>query len=339
MKDKTKKKVMHYENNAEKLLCHKCGKIYKHIEAFRRHFRTIHAADRTFKHWNCWVCDLQFQRKDNYNRHNETLKHQINLERYLLPAEERSHIMNLKVDNVKVPEYKPTDVNLLTTYTRIIPLTSTTAVMDPRTPPGESYYSTYRNKLFTNEITKGSFTTYTNPREDVAELREQPVEIPLETNDKIWDPRKKTFMELLLSDMSATEILDEMNLTEKPKPPTKQTIEVDYSTVFNELSKILQDYQPEPVKKDHSELENMLKENPFFDIPTPPSDDTFQDITETMPIEQNVKTTVTRDEEDEMITLSIEEIPHTEAWFTLDEFGATADESQLLPPTAIDFLI
>jgi hypothetical protein len=247
--------------------------------------------------------------------------------------------MNLKVDNVQVPEYKPTDVNLLTTYTRIIPMTSTTAVLDPRKPPEESYYSTYRNKLFTNEITKGSFTSYTNTREDVAELCEQPVEIPLETNDKIWDPRKKTFMELLLSDMSATEILDEMNLTEKPKPPTKQTIEVDYSTVFNELSKILQDYQPEPAKKDHSELENMLKENPFFDIPTTPSEDTFQDITETMPIEQNVKTTVTKDEEDEMITLSIEEIPHSEAWLTLDEFGAAADESQLLPPTAIDFLI
>jgi hypothetical protein len=109
-----------------------------------------------------------------------------------LPAEERSHNMNLKEDNVKVPEYKPTDVNLLTTYTRIIPLTSTTAVMDPRTPPEESYYSTYRNKLSTNEFTKGSFTSYTNTKEDVAELREQPVEIPLETNDKIWDPTTTT---------------------------------------------------------------------------------------------------------------------------------------------------
>jgi hypothetical protein len=328
-------KPYQHEVTINNILCDICGAQYTHREAFRRHRRTAHPVNDTLKPWNCWICEKQFKRKDLYNKHNSTLKHQIKLEQYLLPAEERERFMNLRVDEVPVEKtYKPTDINSLTTYTRPIPLERTTdKVKDPRKPTA-SKPTKYKLKLKLNDIESTSHTDYKNDREGTPALRTEPIIIPLETNTNLVDPRKKTFMELLMSDMSASDILQDMNLAEKQETETTTYSTINFEEVYKELELQMQPHFDKQRKQ--QEFEELLSQQTFFDPPLyEEPEDNFDELKELSACRTECTTKVTAT--DEMITLSIDEIDTTDAWLTLDECGITAQENELLPPATIDF--
>jgi hypothetical protein len=246
--------------------------------------------------------------------------------------------MNIKVDGYKTPIYKPTDEQTLTTYTKMIPLEpSGKPPKDPRKKPA-SKPSIYKLKLKPIDVTSSSHTSYSIENYDIPTLREEPVDIPLESTQPLWDPREKSMMDLLCSDMSPDEILKELNLDVKKEPKKKShnTVIPDITSdkLYQEFEQIFERHnqiqiQEDQLMKDYSQFDQMLDEQVFIE---PATDELKEIFKGTKP---EVEATINNSDTD-FITLSIDELSTEETWLTLDSLGLTTPVEDLQPP--IDFL-
>jgi hypothetical protein len=245
--------------------------------------------------------------------------------------------MNLQVDGHNIPKYTCTDESALTNYTKVIPLEQCGPTKDPRkrTVPKPTIY---KLKLKEMDITPTSYTSYKNDNYDVPQLRENPINIPLEPTTQLWDPREKSFMDLLMSDMNPDQILAEMNIQPTPdvtvtrKRPTIPDISTD--KLFQDLSEIMSKNHninvEDDLKQSYPEFEEMISKQSFFSTEDTQTDTTQTMLKELCEMRPEINTEVSN--QDDFVTLSIEELEDDETWLTLDSMGLTTPLENLIPP-------
>jgi hypothetical protein len=299
-----------YQNNLvnkRTIICITCNQEFSSESALSRHKNTIHVT----KHQNlshCWICGISWRRLDNYHRHNQSIRHQQNLQKYLLPAE-KTH---------------QTEEN-----------TQSTSLTNGYTPQ-----QTYLPQLTTDMEWYARIDSIENisesPRYAYVEkaMRKTPVEIPLEMISKQLDPHIKD--ETIKLDLSE---LVKLFPTEVDQPPwlKKPFITKEDSRAYriqdSLMDLLLSDMSVDDIIKrlDNPPLLEDRTAQPPAAIPTehasPDSSIAMLNIN-------------TEEEEDwsipENFNFSVEDMDTFSTWLTLDAVGQTISEHNLLPP--MDFL-
>jgi hypothetical protein len=222
-------------------------------------------------------------------------------------------------------------MNELTDYTKVIPLEQCGTTTDPRKKPQASK-NIYKLKLKTMDIEPTSYTSYSNSLDSPTKLRDTPAIIPLEADQPLWDPREQSFMDLLLSNVTPDEILEQLQLPAKQPEAVKPMVlpEITSDKMYKELETLLeQQHEKEKAEsdliKDYSEFDRMLSEQTFIDKQV--------DITELRSILQpEARSEASITNIDDFITLSIDDLADEDTWLTLDSLGCTTPLDKIQVP-------
>jgi hypothetical protein len=235
-KSTSKKSIKWYEYQKKEqtmkfYLCDACGENFSSASAISRHQHTVHTTQPCLN-YNCWTCGLQFKRKDNYDRHNQTLKHQRSIEEYLLPSKEREEIMKNNynpekwysnidyIDNTTpAPTYREDTEKILRETPITIPLDALSELLDPRPQPANCYFTLNIQELD---------TMFPDFNKQLYPWDKTPL---LSNNDDIRKPKRtETFMDLLMSDMPTEEILQYMDESDLNIPLSEWTKQTEAAT-------------------------------------------------------------------------------------------------------------
>jgi hypothetical protein len=317
--------------------CKQCNQTFASRHGLNRHEHKKHQ-DKPCTYFNCWSCGIQFNRKDNYSRHNKTLRHQRKIEEYLLPKETTAENENLQVMTTTdawysqiqeiedVPEaksysYHQKELNSVPTE---IPLYShiNANLADPRNLQDkflESIGMDNINFSSTIQLHKEEGIGLVISAEEIdcmfADIKTKPCDWPWThttfiEQEKEVDEIQESFMEFLGKEQTTEEILTEF-------------INCTFSDVDNSTATDITTEEPY--------TQGNLTEftNTTTDV------ETMIDAT-TEPMGHTPTDDIQIGFDDDFISLSIMDFDTNDAWFTLDNIGTTDNPEELLPP--VDFM-
>jgi hypothetical protein len=201
-----------------KIKCEHCAETFSHKSSLHRHRQCKH--NKKCSKYFCWICGIEYTRKDNYNRHNNTEKHK----RMISHFEDKEEVQQEENPKPMKPEdwytYMYSIDDLPETKKKQKKQNSTTQ-MSTNIEPVPTTSNNMQTISFDYREADQMFPEYQST------LRKEPAIIPLTSTMPQSDPRttiNMSFMELLLSDMSAEEIIKtfDASLTQSSDPALEE---------------------------------------------------------------------------------------------------------------------